>query len=205
MRFTIFKHLVLLAGAVFTTCAYAQSQSTASRGVSLRSADVAVLFSLERTQIAEPNGDRFWLKGGGGNLSLTLWRGLGVAGDINVEQGVSSVSSFDKVSYMVGPRYTWALLPHTGGFVQSHPSRLYAESLFGAVHGFNSIFPSGINGLANSADALSMFFGGGVDTTLHGGFGVRLIEAGFVHTNLPNNAADSQNDLRLGFGLSYRH
>ena len=45
----------------------------------------------------------------------------------------------------------------------------------------------------------------GGDTTLHGGFGIRLIEAGFVHTNLPNNAADSQNDLRLGFGLSYRH
>jgi hypothetical protein len=88
--------------------------------------------------------------------------------------------------------------------VPTGTSRLYAESLFGAVHGFNSIFPSGTNGLANSADALSMFFGGGIDTTLHGGFGIRLIEAGFVHTNLPNNAADSQNDFRLGFGLSYR-
>lgn len=203
MRSIFFKHLVLLAGAVFTTCASAQSQPT-SRDVSARTADVAVLFSLERTQIAEPNGERFWLKGGGGDLSFKLWHGLGIAGDINVEQGVSSVSSFDKISYMAGPRYTWALLPHSGGFAAAHPSRLYAESLFGGVHGFNSLFPTGTNGLANTADGLSLFFGGGIDTTIHSGFGVRIIEVGLAHTNLPNNAADSQNDLRLGFGLSYR-
>ena len=35
--------------------------------------------------------------------------------------------------------------------------------------------------------------------------GVRVLELDFLRTSLPNNAANSQNDLRIAFGLSYRH
>ena len=32
-------------------------------------------------------------------------------------------------------------------------------------------------------------------------WGVRLLEADYVRTSLPNNASNTQNDLRLAFGV----
>jgi hypothetical protein len=34
---------------------------------------------------------------------------------------------------------------------------------------------------------------------------MRVLELDFVHTSLPNNAGNSQNDLRIGFGVTFRH
>ena len=34
-------------------------------------------------------------------------------------------------------------------------------------------------------------------------FGVRLLQADYVRTTLPNAAANTQNDLRLAFGITY--
>ena len=33
--------------------------------------------------------------------------------------------------------------------------------------------------------------------------GVRLLEAEYVRTELPNNASNTQNDMRLSFGFAY--
>jgi hypothetical protein len=35
------------------------------------------------------------------------------------------------------------------------------------------------------------------------GFGVRAFEVDYLRTSLPNNASNSQNDLRIAFGLTY--
>lgn len=50
-----------------------------------------------------------------------------------------------------------------------------------------------------------MQLGGGVNVALAKVYGLRVVELDYVHTNLPNNAANSQNDLRVAFGLSYRY
>ena len=48
-----------------------------------------------------------------------------------------------------------------------------------------------------------MQVGGGMDVGIAKGFGIRALETDWIHTNLPNNAGNSQNDFRIGFGISY--
>jgi hypothetical protein len=48
-----------------------------------------------------------------------------------------------------------------------------------------------------------MQLGGGVDVALSRGFGVRAIEVDYVRTSLPNNASNTQNDLKIAFGVTY--
>jgi len=43
-----------------------------------------------------------------------------------------------------------------------------------------------------------------MDITIRKRFGVRLLEVDYVHTSLPNNGSNSQNDLRLSAGFSFR-
>jgi hypothetical protein len=50
-----------------------------------------------------------------------------------------------------------------------------------------------------------MQIGGGVDVLMFKGFGIRALEADYVRSSLPNSASNNQNDLRLSFGISYRH
>jgi len=49
-----------------------------------------------------------------------------------------------------------------------------------------------------------MQLGGGINVRVAHSLSIRALEIDYVHTNLPNNNADSQNDLRLAFGVSYR-
>jgi peptidoglycan-associated lipoprotein len=99
-----------------------------------------------------------------------------------------------KISYLAGPRYTIA---------RTSRVRIFAEGLFGGAHGFDSFFPSS-GGLVPTANSFAMQFGGGMDVALRDGFGIRAIELDYVRTGLPNNDANSQNDLRIAFGVSYQ-
>ena len=75
-----------------------------------------------------------------------------------------------------------------------------AKLSFGATHGFDSGFPIS-GGVKSTTDALYANWGRlNVGLTRH--FGVRALELYYLCTNLPNNT-DAQNDLRLGFGISY--
>ncbi len=107
--------------------------------------------------------------------------------------------NIDKIAYVIGPRYTFGVRPPSWG-----PSalQLFGEALLGGVHGFNSIFPTPI-GLNSSATAFALQTGGGINAFVSKRFAVRAIEVEYHHTALPNNYSNSQNDLRLGFGVTY--
>jgi hypothetical protein len=79
---------------------------------------------------------------------------------------------------------------------------LFGEALFGGAHGFSSSFPTP-SGLVSSANSFAMQLGGGLDVAVGRGFGIRALELDYIHTSLPNNASNSQNDLRIAFGLTY--
>ena len=49
-----------------------------------------------------------------------------------------------------------------------------------------------------------MQFGGCLDVRLSQAFALRAIELDFVRTSLPNATTDSQHDLRLAIGVTYR-
>ena len=201
MQRTIRCSSALLSTFLFAMMAVAQAPTTANPdhfGVS--SADIAITFTTERAKIQSSSCSCFWLYGGGANAAITFYRGLGIATNLtavhasNITPGVN----LGLLSFMVGPRYTFNVSRSA-----RRNLRVFAEELVGYVHGFDSVFP-GPNGTTFSSGAFSTQTGIGMDISNHKGFGVRLFEADFVHTSLPNSSSNSQNDLRLAFGLSYR-
>lgn len=185
---------VIFCGVVCPMPMNAQQRPMADRQAG--SPEIAMTFDLERAKVANVGCGCFWLKGGSIDLSLPLYRGWSVAGSFggghagNIRPGVD----LSKVTYMAGPRYTLAA---------ARGPAIYGEALFGGAHGFDSLFPAA-NAAQSSANSYAMQFGGGMNLRLSGGVGLRVVEVDYVRTALPNNGNNTQNDLRLAFGISYR-
>jgi hypothetical protein len=157
---------------------------------------VAVTYNFEDAK-GSPTGGDFWLQGGSVDVAVPFYKGLGVAGNfggVHASNVIRPGVNLGKITYLAGPRYT---------FARSSRVRIFGEGLFGGAHGFDSIFPAG-GALVSTANSFAMQFGGGMDVSLHRGFGLRAIELDYVRTGLPNNGANTQNDLRLAFGISYQ-
>ena len=71
------------------------------------------------------------------------------------------------------------------------------------MHAIDGMYPSSTT-LKTNATAFSFQAGGGLNISLARGFGVRAIELDYLRTSLPNGTTDSQHDLRLAFGITYR-
>ena len=206
----------LLAGAVMSammggwnTMAAAQTMQKTEKPdtkLHLRSLDYAVTYTAERTKIAPSNCGCFWLNGGSGDVAATFYRGLGIAGNLTLNHAsdITPGVNLSQFILMAGPRYTYDSSRWTErGFAKKHATYLFGEWLLGGVHAYNSVFPSSA-GTTPSASAFSMQLGGGANMELKKGWGLRLLELDYVRTTLPNNGSNSQNDLRIGFGVSYR-
>ena len=195
---------VLLAGALATTLHLAAQQPAKNKPY-IQSSDIAVLFNFEHAQVAQAGTPGFWLKGGSIDGSATFYKGLGIAANITGEHAsnIQSNVSLGKFSYMFGPRYTVNTSRYTDKLIKKHSTQVFGEWILGGVHAFDSTFP-GTSSVKTSANAFSMQLGGGIDIAVKKGFGIRALEIDYVHTTLPNNASNSQNDLRIGFGVSYR-
>ena len=192
---------VLLAGALSLAATATGQQNTPKEKPHLGAIDLAVTYTLERAKTTPSNCNCFWLNGGSAEGAITLYRGLGVAANFTGEHASNVVPgvNFGKLSYMAGPRYTY----NTSRFMKKHGTQVFGEWLFGGVHGFDGVFP-GAASVTSTANAFSTQVGGGIDVAILKGFSVRTLELDFVHTALPNNGSNSQNDFRLAFGLSYR-
>jgi hypothetical protein len=162
--------------------------------------DLGLTYLFERAKMADLSCGCFWLKGGAVDAAVTLYRGLGAAAVVSGQHASNLANgvSVGTIDYAVGPRYTMAV----PDFAKVR-SRLYAQALFGGAHGFDGIFP-GSNGVSSQANSTAFLLGGGLDIAASHGFSVRAIEVSFHRTNLPNSQRDSQDDLRLSFGISYR-
>jgi NHL repeat len=139
------------------------------------------------------------------NAAVTFYRGLGVAVNLtgghasNIESGVD----LDKVSFMMGPRYTYQFKNWFGhDFGRPGGGRIFGEGLIGGVHSFNTVVPTSA-GVAGAATYFVFQVGGGVDLPLRKGIGIRLFEADYVRSTLPNGGNSTQNDLRLAAGISF--
>jgi len=183
----------LLSGVMMMTAAVALAQNTAVKKPSPIS-EVSVMYSAERANTTA--GDSFWLQGGSGELAFPLYRNLGAAmnvtGERNGDLGAGR-GSFSKLAFVAGPRYT----------VPVRSFRVYGEALFGGVHGFDAAFPS-TSGANPSANAFAMQAGGGLDMDWKKHIAIRLIEASYVRTDLPNGGDNIQNNLKLAAGIVLR-
>lgn len=159
-------------------------------------ADLAVTFDGERSVKANTQQD-FWLTGGSLELGTKLYKGIGVALNVTGSTADSIGSSgipLSLVTVTVGPRYRW----HS-----DHRLSVYGEGLVGEADGFRSFFPTAAGG-TSSSNSLAVQVGGGLDYRPLKRFSVRLLDASWVRTQLPNATDTQQNILRLGAGLVLR-
>jgi len=195
--------LLLLGALTIATSGLAQSSpSYDPRPVTI---DVAATVMFEHAQVAQPNGNQFWPKGGGVNAAFTVWKGIGLAVDVSGQHASNIQNGVDlaKISYMAGPRYTFNISRFGESASGDHRTRAFVQALFGPTHAFDSLFPAP-DSVSTSANALSMKLGGGVDVPFRHNFAMRALEVGWIHSDYSNAAADIQNGFSLGFGVSYR-
>jgi hypothetical protein len=187
----VFRGVALLLGVLAVThTARAQSNPP--------SADLALTYTTERAKVASMDCGCFWLQGGSVDGAVPLLRSLSLAAELTGEHSANITPGVDlsKIAFMAGPRYVF----DTSRFKRR--ISLFGESLFGVAHGFDSSF-STRSGFQNSANSLSLQFGGGVNAAISRSFSVRVIELDYVRTRFRNLASNSQDDFRLAVGIVY--
>ena len=197
---------VLLVGAsvLVSATVWAQQPQIPQKPAPMQvSGDVAVTYSAERSQIV-PSQCCFWLQGGGADGAVTFWKGLGVAAGLTGDHISNYAPGMDinKIAFLAGPRYTYTGWTHHAGADERPRYQVFGQGLFGAVHAFDGFFPTS-TGSTPTAGSFAVQAGGGVNLFLASHLGVRLLEADFVRTALPNNAGNVQHDMRLSFGITY--
>jgi hypothetical protein len=151
-----------------------------------------------------PGQSSFWFKGGAADAAVTFKSGMGIAVSLtgdhasNVSPGVDA----NKITYLAGPRYAWTAWQGHATAADNRRLQIFGQGLFGWTHGFNGYYPA-IPAATSSAKSLAMQAGGGLNYYLTRNFGLRLLEADYVRTALPNAAANIQNDLRLSAGVTW--
>jgi hypothetical protein len=191
----------LLASMLATSVAVAQAAPLqAEEGQSAR-LDLAVTYDMLHTNhlIAQ----EFWAEGGGAELGVRLYGGLGIAGRVEyLHAGASSANGepLSLLTTVAGPRYT----------VQMGGQRyaIFAEALAGESNGFNSLFSKGSGpvgsmnaGTTSSANVLAVDVGGGLDVRLNHHFAIRALRASYLYTQFPNTTTNVQNSLSFSAGI----
>jgi hypothetical protein len=203
MRISI-RGKVLLVGACLLAGSggWAQQSQKPSARAAAVSTDLGVTLDLELSQAVPGSG--FWFKGGGADAAVTFWKGWGVAASLTGDTASSIAPGVDanKISFLGGPRYTYTAWRGRPGKADHRKLQLFGQGLFGGAHGFDGLYPAG-SAAATSANSFAVQAGGGLNLCLAKRLGVRLLEADYVHTALPNGAANTQSDLRLAFGLTW--
>jgi hypothetical protein len=186
------RSAILIAASFLGIEAFAQQTRNAPGRV-----DLAITYNAAYAGLVQGNRP-FWLSdGGGAELSADAFHGLGVSMHImglhtsNTGTGVP----LNLVTTTFGPRYTW----HAHR-VAEHGVSIFAEGLIGETHGFGSVFP-GLAGPSTNSLSFASEAGGGVDVEISRHFSVRLVEASWLRSQLPNSSLNVQNDLTLGAGF----
>lgn len=161
--------------------------------------DLAVTYTSSYAGLTS-GSNNFWLQGGSAELSATFWHGLGEVANVT---GLHNANSGEGVPVNVvtatfGPRYSWTLKR-----ASPHNLRVFGEALAGIANGFSGLYPQP-GGASDSANSLALQIGGGANYSLNRHFALRLIQANWLRTQLPNATTGVQNNLILGAGVVFR-
>jgi hypothetical protein len=165
--------------------------------------DLGITYTYKLAKISNLSGSSFGIQGG--SVDGVYWLGekapnLGLAFDFNGETASNIKPGVDlnQLTFVAGPRYNlWK------DKSKSHGANLYGEVLGGYVHAYDSVFPTSTTA-ATSANSFSLQAGGGFNLPIAKRIDLRLIEADYIMTKLPNASDDIQSDLRLSAGLVFR-
>jgi hypothetical protein len=163
---------------------------------------VAVNFTYKVAKIASTT-THFVLPGGSLDAAYNFGgkaRCLSVVVDVNGESSsnIEAGVNLTQFSVMGGARYTFRI-----GAQKPHAADLYGEVLGGEVFASNSLFPGPTN-TATSANSVAIQAGGGANIRLTRSIALRLVEADFITTQLPNATNQRQYDVRFSNGIVFR-
>lgn len=145
----------------------------------------------------------FGMNGGRADVMFPVARHWGVVAEFSGVHtdsvGSSPAQALTLFTYMAGPRFSFAM--HRG----HEAGRLtpFVQVLFGGTHATEGAFPSGTT-LKSTADAFAMSAGGGLQVGINRRTSVRLIQAEYLYTRLPNLLDNYQNNYRIGAGVVFR-
>jgi hypothetical protein len=197
----LIRSSVLLVGACLIASIGAGAQAPRSQlRNSWVSSDLAFTYSAERAQVT-PGRCCFWLQGAGVDLSINFGKGFSLVTSVSGETAseVSPGVDVNKITYLTGPRYTFAAWKGAEG---GRRLQIFGQGLFGGVRGFGGVYPAA-GAPSTSAGSFAMEAGGGLNLFFTKKVGLRLAEAEYVRTALPNNGTNTQHDLRLLSGLMF--
>lgn len=187
--------LIAIAILLGATMAAAQQGPPAAPSATSGNYDVALGYNYTRAN-APPGGCKCFMMNGGfiaADLHLNNWFGvtgkftMGHAGDISTLGQDLTLSTFT-----VGPRFTYRL---------SRMS-IFGDVLVGGARGSGSYFPTS-TGSSTTASSFAYSTGGGIDLPLTRRIGLRLVDAEYLHTGLPNGTDNSQNQLEISTGVIF--
>ena len=184
------RRLLVLLIAVALTGAVARAQTIAPHrdGVSL-----AITYDTLGSNLT--NASRFWMQGGAAELTRGFFHGFGTTASV---LGLHTANSgggvpVNMVVATFGPSYRYRF--RRGDF--------FVHGLVGEADGFSGVYPQA-GGSTPSANSLAVQVGGGVDIGVMRHLALRLVQADYVRTQLPNSLSNVQNSLRLGAGIVLR-
>lgn len=198
MRTTFFRSALLLGALTLgATTICAQDQQPPTPKMQWSSTDLAMTYTTEGTKVTPSDSGNFWLQGGSLDGGVSFIRGFGWAANLTIDHASKIAPGFNLTErdILTGPRYTF----RRGS---KHESRIFIEALAGVARASDDLFPTS-RGPTDKANAFVWQAGGGWDLSVTRHIAVRLFEADYVRSYLPNNGTNTQAHLRLAIGVAY--
>jgi outer membrane immunogenic protein len=190
-----------LAASLLVPAGLAAQQPYPARTSDHHEVDAAVTYTEQYSNLVST--PTFWHGGGSIELSAQLHHGFGLAANVAGTQTNNADGTgigLSLVTATFGPRYTYY---KPLGSEHKRSLAIFGQGLLGQAWGFDSYFPTASGGIT-SDNSLALQVGGGVDLGFTRHIGIRVFQADWVRTQLPNGTTDVQNTLRLGAGIVFR-
>lgn len=195
------RYFLLLASVLLLAAGMHAQSKAAVYAPDHQELELAVTYTADYSNLVPTQ--TFWQQGGSVELSAQVYRGFGLAANVTgteTSNAAGSGVSLNLVTATFGPRYAYN---HAMGAEQKRSFSIFGQGLVGQAWGFDSDFPS-TSGVQTDANSLAFQLGGGVDLGLARHLGVRLFQADWLRTELPNGTTNVQNNLRLAAGVVFR-
>ena len=144
----------------------------------------------------------FGMNGGSADAFWPFTRHLGVVAEFSGTRTGSvplSDSGLTLLTYMAGPRFSTNLHLRR----ETRKIAAFGQVLFGGAHGADGAFPDG-TALNSEANSIAFSIGGGLHVGLNRRVSLRVIQAEYLYTRLPNLFDNYQNSYRIGAGVVVR-
>lgn len=191
MRITLAAILSLLA--LYPACMYAQAVSPK---LPKSHWEAGAEYNYIRTNAPPASCGCFSLQGGSASAAYSLsshWKAVAQFGGSHAGSINKTSNDLTLITYLAGARYE--PIPAA----KLHP---FGQVLLGVAHGGGSLY-STATGYTGSKNQFAMTTGGGLDLNLTQTISLRLVEANYFLTRLPNGSNNHQNNLWISAGIVF--